>query len=128
MDNGYVTPKGLADYGASIGKDSRVFRRDVSDETVDFEIGFSEMGIAKCIIGRDLREALSATTGQMLELVPQTGPPLRFWIQETSGEASTLTLDFRWQRRLPTDSLRLRITRTGTPQFALGEAGERELG
>lgn len=128
VDNGYVTPKGLADYGASIGKDSRVFRRDVSDETVDFEIGFSEMGIAKCIIGRDLREALSATTGQMLELVPQTGPPLRFWIQETSGEASTLTLDFRWQRRLPTDSLRLRITRTGTPQFALGEAGERELG
>ena len=70
-----------------------------------------------------MTEALGLAPGQMVELVPPAGPPLRCWVQAQAqvkargGRETALVLAAHWVHRLPPGPYRLRATATGTPEF-----------
>jgi N-methylhydantoinase B len=118
--NGILTNEGLADYGAAIGDDRTLLRRDVQDEIVGIDVRCDATAISpsRCEVGRSLCERIGLSLGQMVELVPDAGPPLRFWINGWREDLS-LGLGERWQGRLPPGPYRLRATQTGTPEFVM---------
>ena len=54
----------------------------------------------------------------MVELVPNAGPPLRFWVLETGkDEYECLVLAERWKDRLPPGPYSIRATSEGTAAY-----------
>ena len=92
----------------------------VGDEAAVELIRFEQLHLnrAHCAIGKKLAEQLEIKNGQMLELVPNAGPPLRFWVSETAkDEHESLVLAERWKDRLPPGPYSIRATPEGTVAY-----------
>ena len=117
--DGVITEKGLKDYGAELRK-GKLRRRAVLDETVVKFILFEKLLLnrAHCGISNTIAKKLVITIGQMLELVPNAGPPLRFWVTEIVEEEHVcLVLADRWKDRLPPGPYSIRATSEGTVAY-----------
>ena len=117
--DGVITEKGLKDYGAEIWEGG-LKRGAVRDEAVVKLIQFERLRLnrAHCAIGKTLAEQLAIKNGQMLELVPSAGPPLRFWVTEIAkDEQVSLVLAERWKDRLPPGPYSIRATPDGTVDY-----------
>ena len=92
----------------------------VGDEAAVELIRFEKLRLSRahCAIGETLAEQLEITNGQMLELVPNAGPPLRFWVLETAkGNHESLVLAERGRDRLPPGPYSIRATSEGTAAY-----------
>ncbi len=127
LDDGYITPDGLSPYGAALSTDSELIANDVLDVAGPITLHFAELGgelgVALCIPGSALVQKLALRVGQMVELVPSNGPPLRFWVRTGEVEGYDVQLDARWKNHMPVGPFVLRATQTGTPQFVAERAG-----
>ena len=117
--DGVLSREGLPPYGVTLNDDGSLARCEPGDEIalddIDFVDGF--LPIPYCRPGGELVSKLSLAPGQMVELVPPAGPPLRFWMHSQGGCEMALELAAHWMDRLPPGPYRLRATATGTPEF-----------
>lgn len=117
--NELITIEGMKTYGAAI--DGGVITRlPVNHQTrIDF-ISFNEQTghDADCSVTKPLTKMLNIRVGQMLELVVESGPPLRFWVNTTCDHGSLgVFIDKRWQNRLPPPPYLIRATMTGNSSY-----------
>ena len=124
LEDGYITSEGLAPYGATVSGSGELAADNIDDTVNDVALKFGEIDVADCVPGTALQRALALKPGQMLELVPVHGPPLRFWVKEAQAPEDGLLIDSRWRERLPPGPFSLRATRTGNPRFVRALEGE----
>lgn len=122
LAEGYVDEADLAVYGARY-RNGELVREPVRDEKagvrpvwLDDEVLASHL----CRPGNRLATSLGLRRGQMVELAPPAGPPLRFWIDGFEASANTLGLAEHWRDRLPEGPFVLRAMPTGTPAYVRG--------
>ncbi|MCY4223131.1 MAG: hydantoinase B/oxoprolinase family protein [Thiotrichales bacterium] len=122
LAEGYVDEADLAVYGARY-RNGELVREPVRDEKagvrpvwLDDEVLASHL----CRPGNRLATSLGLRRGQMVELAPPAGPPLRFWIDGFEASANTLSLAEHWRDRLPEGPFVLRAMPTGTPAYVRG--------
>jgi N-methylhydantoinase B len=126
LADGVITTAGLAAYGARLMADGSLERAAPSDELPEVKVSLTldTDDPAICVLAQDDARALDARCGQMIELVPRHGPPLRFWLAEieaTDSARDTIAVSRRWAGRLPAGDFRLRVTATGNADFIRGK-------
>lgn len=118
-EDGIVTSGGLASYGASL-VDGRIARDGALADEADAQLVFSNEDIARhnCQVSEELAAGLGLSQGQMLELVCDQGPAMRFWLAEMVPDAEpALTISSEWRDVLDAGPCRVRATDTGDPTY-----------
>ena len=118
-EDGLISESGLSAYAAEIDG-SRVVRngRAVVEVPARLIIGQREMTSTQCAVSQTLARDLELQSGQMVEVVPDLGPALRFWVDgfEDVDEAMVL-LSADWRELVAEGEIKLRATATGTPYY-----------
>ncbi|MGK0173452.1 MAG: N-methylhydantoinase B [Gammaproteobacteria bacterium] len=119
LADGIITATGLAPYRVACAQDDTLESVPCVDEILDPKVtfGYADAPPANCLVGQAYARALAIELGQMLELVPQAGAPLRFWVHGFDEHDTALVLAQRWEHRLPPGPYRLRATEYGTADF-----------
>jgi len=117
--DGVLSREGLPPYGVTLNDDGSLTQFEPGDEMTLEDVDFVDghLLIPYCRPGEKVISTLSLETGQMVELVPPAGPPLRFWVHAQGERETALELAAHWTDRLPPGPYRLRATTTGTPEF-----------
>jgi len=122
LAEGYVGEADLAFYGAR-HCNGELVREPARDEKAGVRpVWLDDEALAShlCRPGNRLAASLGLRRGQMVELAPPAGPPLRFWIDGFEASANTLGLAEHWRDRLPEGPFVLRAMSTGTPTYMRG--------
>ena len=117
--DGVLSREGLPPYGVTLNDDGSLTQFEPGDEMTLEDVDFVDghLLIPYCRPGEKVISTLSLETGQMVELVPPAGPPLRFWVHAQGERETALELAAHWTDRLPPGPYRRRATTTGTPEF-----------
>jgi len=118
-DDGLISEAGLTFYGATLDG-PRVVRNGAGapEAAARLIIGQREMSRPRCAVSRPLASDLDLQTGQMVEIVLDQGPALRFWVDGIEdGDDPIILLSSHWRDLIAEGDIRLRATDTGSPQF-----------
>ncbi|MEM8853814.1 MAG: hydantoinase B/oxoprolinase family protein [Pseudomonadota bacterium] len=106
-DDGIVTEAGAAAY-----------RDQAPDETVaPIHAGCETLAPYEARLSAALAERLGTAPGQMIEIVPNKGAVLRFWVRPEPASGHDLVIAKTWADRISRSLCKVRTTPTGTPEF-----------